>query len=411
MKRRISIVVLSLLVLVLIGFFWQSHLQMRRTRLDRLLIQAVLDRDAGKANAVLDQGADPNARDTPLPDKPAWAALLDGLRRRSATDPSALMIAALGGNTGTYWNWYNYPGMGSPTAGWGQCDQPAIVQTLLKRGADPDAKDGYGWTPLLCAAVCGNVNIARCLLDHGADVNERFANGETVLMDAARRGDRAQVQFFLDRGADASLHDNYGWTAITAASDADPAPCSVVVGCPRGSAAVIQLLITHGGNVNPPYVADYPTPLLTAIGERNPVVVQMLLAHGAHVNATDSEGRTPLMLMPRVLSWRDRATFRLLTLNGAKVNAASYDGNTALTWAADKDDIRTVRFLLAHGADVNAVNRGGHTALWFAANNGNAAMFNLLRSYGAKAQGESGKGAAVPVWGTGLGNYDIQGLR
>jgi len=43
------------------------------------------------------------------------------------------------------------------------------VQTLLENGANPNARDGYGWTPLHSAALNGHVEIVKILLERGAD--------------------------------------------------------------------------------------------------------------------------------------------------------------------------------------------------------------------------------------------------
>ena len=361
------------------------------------LVAAILRRDSAGVERLLRKGADPNVRYG----RQHPGSIIPGVSQLSH-GPTPLMIAALGGNAGVYWDFYEYQGLEDHH---GQWDNPIIVTALLAHGADPNAHDEQGWTPLLCASVNGNVNIARCLSGHGADVNEKLQGNETVLMDAAKRGNLPLVKLFLFNGASVGAQDDQGTNALLAACDADEHSA------PRENAALVQLLIERGADVNLLRSNEYPSALMTAVYSRRPLIVQLLLMHGAHVNVTNYKGMTAMMLVPRILTWRDLAILNLLVANGSKINAASYDGNTALTWAADKDDLRTVRFLLARGADVNAVNRGGHTALWFAANNGNAVMFNLLRSHGATPQGGSGRGEVLPGWGTGLGNYDIQGLR
>jgi cytohesin len=40
---------------------------------------------------------------------------------------------------------------------------------MLKHGANPNAKDDNGWTPLHRAAYCGHVEIVMILLERGAD--------------------------------------------------------------------------------------------------------------------------------------------------------------------------------------------------------------------------------------------------
>ncbi|HCR38575.1 MAG TPA: hypothetical protein DIV80_03745 [Synergistaceae bacterium] len=52
-------------------------------------------------------------------------------------------------------------------------DHLDIARTLIEAGADVNAKDIQGWTPLHEAAEAGRTDIVQLLLDHGADVNAR----------------------------------------------------------------------------------------------------------------------------------------------------------------------------------------------------------------------------------------------
>ncbi|KAK7409434.1 hypothetical protein QQX98_008395 [Neonectria punicea] len=45
-----------------------------------------------------------------------------------------------------------------------------IVKLLLEKGANVEAKDDYGWTPLLWAAENGHEGIVKLLLEKGADI-------------------------------------------------------------------------------------------------------------------------------------------------------------------------------------------------------------------------------------------------
>jgi hypothetical protein len=61
----------------------------------------------------------------------------------------------------------------------------ARVRELLRKGANANAKDRGGWTPLHWAAFWGHVDVARLLLEHGADPSIRDKHGRTPL-DLAR---------------------------------------------------------------------------------------------------------------------------------------------------------------------------------------------------------------------------------
>jgi ankyrin repeat protein len=74
----------------------------------------------------------------------------------------------------------------------------------------------------------------------------------------------------------------------------------------------------------------------------------------------------------------DRAAVRALLTEGADVNAAQPDGETALHWAANRDDLETADLLIRSGANVNASNDYGVTALALACASRSAGMVERL---------------------------------
>ena len=95
---------------------------------------------------------------------------------------------------------------------------PETALALLEDGADVDAADNFGMTPLHGAAMIGDVDVARVLLDKGADVNRQTLAGYTALHIAASSGKTEFVQFLLDKGADRNLRDNRNLTPAEAAA-------------------------------------------------------------------------------------------------------------------------------------------------------------------------------------------------
>jgi ankyrin repeat protein len=60
-------------------------------------------------------------------------------------------------------------------------DHKEMVERLIDKGADVNARDEAGWTPLHYAAFSGHKDVAELLIAKGADVNTKNDSGETPL--------------------------------------------------------------------------------------------------------------------------------------------------------------------------------------------------------------------------------------
>ncbi|MBN8487974.1 MAG: ankyrin repeat domain-containing protein [Burkholderiales bacterium] len=97
----------------------------------------------------------------------------------------------------------------------GQLDR---MQQLLDRGAAPHKSD---WSPLHYAATGPSAAAVRLLLDKGAPIDARSANGSTPLMMAARYGDEQSVILLIERGADLAARNGLDMDAFAFARGAD----------------------------------------------------------------------------------------------------------------------------------------------------------------------------------------------
>ena len=111
------------------------------------------------------------------------------------------------------------------------------VKRLLNEGADVNAKDEDGWTPLHWAAYYGHLNVVKLLVDRGADVNAKSKAGETPLHWAAANGHLDVVEFLVDRGADVNAKSKAGWTPLHLAAD-------------KGHLDIAKLLLDRGADIN-----------------------------------------------------------------------------------------------------------------------------------------------------------------
>ena len=96
-----------------------------------------------------------------------------------------------------------------------------------------DARDKDGRTPLLLAAIAGELDVVKVLVDNGADVNARDNVGTMPLMWAAFMGELEVIKFLMDKGADVNAKDKDGRTPLIFAKS-------------EGHPDVVKFLKQHG---------------------------------------------------------------------------------------------------------------------------------------------------------------------
>jgi ankyrin repeat protein len=77
-----------------------------------------------------------------------------------------------------------------------------IVELLLAKGADVNAKDDEDQSALVEAAWRGHKTVVQLLLANGADINTEDWLHRTALTEAAKEGHETIVQLLLAKGAD-----------------------------------------------------------------------------------------------------------------------------------------------------------------------------------------------------------------
>ena len=322
------------------------------------------------------------------------------------------------------------------------------VKRLIAGGAPVDARDALGSTPLLDAAWIGETEIAQFLMDHGADVNARHTeSGATPLQYAVLKGRTEMTKLLLKAGAAVSGEYRDGQSLLHVAAA-------------RGYAAIIELLVQAGANVQA-LDATGNTPLDSAVLHDQPFAVAALLRDrasatyvhpldgrgalheacmrgyvdmlrplidaGADPTARDRFGQTPLDI---ALAYKngnvvaallhsgqklkesqqiaeetmESATLRgqteiarILLDNGFDVNKPSAKGSIYLNDAALKGQKKMVQLLLEHGASLTALNQTGGTALHDAALGGNVEVVTLLLDHGAGIDDREVESGATPL--------------
>lgn len=229
-------------------------------------------------------------------------------------------------------------------------DRTAIAKMLLERGADIEATNRYGYTPLHCAAMGGDTGVIRLLLDKGAKVNMSAGLGFSPLHYAVLNGPVESVEMLLDAGADIESR---------AGSDGET---PLIVASRGGPPGMYAYILMKGASLDLSKNGIESLHLASVVNKQD--VVSNLLARGIDVNGRDAYGQTALHHASRSLH-PDMVAF--LLANGADAKIVARDGESPIKCALKRardgrgaEHIKTIRSIAAslidHGLDASCVS-------------------------------------------------------
>lgn len=174
--------------------------------------------------------------------------------------------------------------------------------------------------PLFIASAKGHVNIVELLLKNGADINAKEKRGWTPIMAAVQNENNASVvQILLKHEATVNDKSNYGITALIIASSKE------------SNIEVVKMLLEKGADIEAKGgYAQKETPLIVAAFRGNTNIAEILLDYGANIEAKNSDGETALLVAIR---HRKINTANLLLKRGADFYSEDYNGLTPKRWA------------------------------------------------------------------------------
>ena len=300
-----------------------------------------------------------------------------------------------------------------------------IVAMLLDNGADVNASNDIGYTPLMLACDCDidlpyyqveyvmkyKKKIVEMLLNHpNIDVNAKDNEGYTALDIAyetecfpeiikllityiiaqpipkhletqrERKKDRQNLRvLMMKKGLHPDLEQFTGYylggkrKTRSKRQGGGTKITDIIQASMNGhTESAEEMLLQNRENNN--------TALIWASRNGHTNTVEMILNMGADVNAKDNSSNTALI---RASKNGHTKTATMLLENGADVNAKDNDHWTALIGASENKQTEIVALLLENRADVNATDVNGKTALFVASINGYTEIVALLLENGA----------------------------
>jgi ankyrin repeat protein len=255
--------------------------------------------------------------------------------------------------------------------------QPGAMAALLELGADMEALDEAGFTPLDQAAFHGQVEMAQVLLDHGAKVRlpaaialersgdvERLlrrdpdclkpgGRWETLIVRVAEQSSGHVIEALIAAGAEVNVKDDsktavdltFGYTALHAAAF-------------HGNLSAADALLRHGAEVRVREEKYHGTPAGWA-------------DYAGHIEVRDRILREPVDMIEAVQYWlKERIAAIVQEDSGALERTFAEYGLyptdaegwfTPLAYAVSRSWAEMVRFLLELGADRGVRSPEGRT--------------------------------------------------
>ncbi|KAK2711915.1 hypothetical protein QYM36_012889 [Artemia franciscana] len=213
-----------------------------------------------------------------------------------------------------------------------------LCNLLIKSGAELDATNVYGKTPLGTAISTSNLDLVKCCQSQSSSTAISTSNLDLV-------------KFLLNRGA----NPNCGECLHHAVKE--------------GRADICKLLIGFGAKLDA-MNAKKDTPLLIAIRNNNLELVKLLLKRGANPNCGE--------YLHLAVKKGSADVCNLLIKSGAEIDATNVHGETPLGTAIKTSNVDLVKLLLKRGANPNC-----GACLHLAVEKGRSDLCELLIDSGA----------------------------
>lgn len=244
-------------------------------------------------------------------------------------------------------------------------DNPEIIALLVRKGCKFNVRDNLGSTPLHVAVRWGNTNSAAQLIKLDCDINAQNVSGKSPLAEAALGGKPEIAKLLLEKGANANTSDTAGRTVLMDAVRARNINTIAMLlsysanpqiqdlngrnayheAAATADINVINTIRNAGGN---PLSRDKTgsTPFSLCLDQDKSIIKAVL---GTDTTISDSDGNTPLHIV--VENNKSSDILRMLIDSNYPIDTRNANGYTPLGIAAEKNYNKLALVLLEKGAN------------------------------------------------------------
>ena len=237
------------------------------------------------------------------------------------------------------------------------------AQFLISHGADIEAKDSMGYTPLIVSAFRDDIDTTLYLIQNGAKIEQKSYDDKTALIVAVEKSNEKIVKALLQQGANPNSKGPSNKTALFFCN----------------SVSVFHLLIKHGAD--PKIMADNNTSILHSYAkERNDNIISLALEY-VSIESKDSDGNTPFLCS---CSSNNTNAMLYLISKGCNIHAKNKSERSAFHLFAENNKTDALIEFLKNHEYSDKVDKHGKTALHICAKKNYLRTAEILIQSGAK---------------------------
>ena len=305
---------------------------------------------------------------------------------------------------------------------------PELIKILVDAGANINAQDEKGNTPLLYAiknnASIENINylidkaanvklaneinetvlhndylykknnfpLLKKVVDKGIDVKTKTKNSETALLYAIDNNNLEAIKYLLEKGAE-KLQNKHIEHAIktknielvklltSKGDNINFKQLNTNIAVESGTYEILEFLLSKGADAN--YGGEWKNPLHYAAKIKNSTkTIDLLLQKGAKINAKSGNACNNFTPVDYAVEEQNIENVKFLVSKGANIHT-----NNTLTSAVKNQNYDLTDFLIKSGYNVNKIDNNNQTALFYASGCCiNINILKLLLKNGAKVK-------------------------